>query len=139
RAGSDPVARTCRIVGAMLAGTATGHVAMWLHHGSCHVLGGSASVPHGIANGTILPHALRFNLGATAPQLAQAAEAMGIPSAGRGAEAAAGDIIERTQALIREMDLPQRLRDVGVREADLMWLAKLALESRAVKDNPRPV
>ena len=84
-------------------------------------------------------HQLAAGLGATAPQLAQAAEATGIPSAGRSAEAAAEAVIERTQALIREMDLPQRLRDVGVGEADLAGLAKLALESRAVKDNPRPV
>ena len=51
---------------------------MGLHHGLCHVLGGTANVPHGIANSIILPHAIRFNADATATQLMPAAEAMGI-------------------------------------------------------------
>jgi alcohol dehydrogenase len=137
--GNDLEARTRMLEGAMLAGTALAHVAMGLHHGLCHVLGGSAGVPHGIANAIILPHALRFNLVATAPRLAEAAEAMGIQSADRSAGAKAEDVIERIGVLIRKMNLPQRLRDVSIREGDLAGLAKLALESRAVKDNPRPV
>ena len=123
----------------MLAGMALAHVAMGLHHGLCHVLGGTAGVPHGIANAIILPHALRFNLDAAAPQLAQAAQAMGITVAGRSAESSAEEMVEALQALITRLGLPQRLRDAGVQEADLPRLAELALESKAVKDNPKPI
>jgi alcohol dehydrogenase len=137
--GSDLQARTQMLAGAMMAGMALAHVAMGLHHGLCHVLGGTAGVPHGIANAIILPHALRFNLDATAPELAQAAEAMRIPVAGRSEETAARDMVESIRALIARMNLPQRLRDVGVQEADLPRLAELALESRAVKENPKSV
>jgi len=137
--GSDLEARMQMLEGAMMAGMSLAHVAMGLHHGLCHVLGGTAGVPHGIANAIILPHALRFNLDATAPQLAQAAQAMGIPLAGRSAEAAAEQMVESVHALIARLNLPQRLRDAGVREADLPRLAELALESKAVKDNPKPV
>jgi len=137
--GSDLEARMQMLEGAMMAGMSLAHVAMGLHHGLCHVLGGTAGVPCGIANAIILPHALRFNLDATAPQLAQAAQAMGIPLAGRSAEAAAEQMVESVHALIARLNLPQRLRDAGVREADLPRLAELALESKAVKDNPKPV
>jgi alcohol dehydrogenase len=112
---------------------------MGLHHGLCHVLGGTTGVQHGIANAIILPHALRFNLEATAPQLAQAAEAMGIPAGDRSDEATAEAVVERIDDLIRQMGLPRRLRDVGVQQADIPRLAELALDSRAVRDNPRPV
>src|SRR5579883_2291762 len=98
-----------------------------------------AGVAHGVANSIILPHALRFNLEATAPQLAQAAEAMGITRAGQSAAAAAEAAIERVEQLIGELRLPRRLRDAGVQEADLRHLAALALQSRAVQSNPRPV
>jgi alcohol dehydrogenase class IV len=37
------------------------------------------------------------------------------------------------------MNLPQHLRDVGVKETDLPHLAQLALQSRAVKSNPKPI
>jgi Iron-containing alcohol dehydrogenase len=61
------------------------HFSIALHHGLCHVLGGTAGVPHGIANSIILPHAMRFNLNAAAPELVQVAEAMGIAHAGQSA------------------------------------------------------
>lgn len=137
-AADDVEARTEMLNGALLAGMALAHVSMALHHGLCHVLGGSAGVPHGIANGIILPHAMRFNLDATAAQLAPAAEAMGITMAGRGAEEAVEEAIEAIYALIGNMHLPQRLRDVGVQESDLPHLAQIALSSRSVQNNPKP-
>ena len=137
--GSDLAARTEMLSGSMLAGISLAHVAMGLHHGLCHVLGGTAGVQHGIANAIILPHALRFNLDATAPQLTQAAEAMGIPVAGRSTEAPAQEMIDTIRDLTRSMDLPTRLRDVGVQHADLPRLAELALESKAVQNNPKPI
>ena len=87
----------------------------------------------------ILPHAMRFNLDVTTPQLAPAAEAMGITLTNRNAEDAVAEAIQRIDALIGQMNLPQHLRDVGVREADLPHLAQLALHSRTVQNNPKPI
>ncbi len=137
--GRDVEARTAMLEGAMLAGTALAHVAMALHHGLCHVLGGTAGVPHGVANSIILPHAMRFNLDATAPQLVPVAEAMDISLAGKSAEEAVAEAIEGIAALIGQMNLPQRLRDAGVQEDDLPYLAEVALQSKAVRNNPKPV
>ena len=77
--GNDLDARTEMLLGSHLAGLSLASVTMGLHHGLCHILGGSAGVPHGIANSIILPYAIRFNADAVAPQLLPAAEAMGIP------------------------------------------------------------
>ncbi|HLJ34572.1 MAG TPA: iron-containing alcohol dehydrogenase [Ktedonobacteraceae bacterium] len=137
--GNNVEARTEMLQGAFLAGTALSNVAMALHHGLCHTLGGTAGVPHGVANSIILPHAMRFNLDTTAPQLVPAAEAMGIPLAGKSAEAAVEEAIQHIHALIGQMNLPQRLRDVGVQEADISHLAQVALQSNAVRNNPRPI
>jgi maleylacetate reductase len=141
--GDDLEARAEMFVGAFLAGTALSHVTMALHHGLCHTLGGTAGVPHGVANGIVLPHAMRFNLDATAPQLARAAEAMGIgrdtPGTYISDVAAAEEGVQRIYDLIGQMNLPQRLRDVGVSEADLPHLAQVALQSRSVQSNPKPI
>src|SRR6266568_5316228 len=137
--GDDLEARSEMLSGAFLAGSALAHVAMALHHGLCHILGGTAGVPHGVANSIVLPHAMRFNLDATAPQLAQGAEAMGISLAGRSAESAVEEAIQRVYDLIGQMNLPQRLRDIGVQETDLPHLARVALQSRAVQSNPKPI
>jgi alcohol dehydrogenase class IV len=138
-AGSDLEARSEMLMGAYLAGTALSSVSMALHHGLCHALGGSAGVPHGIANAIILPHAMRFNLSVTAQQLAPAAAVMGISLEGKSAEAAVEEAVQRIYDLIGRMNLPQHLRDVGVQEADLPQLAQVALQSRAVQSNPRAI
>src|SRR5205809_3022961 len=44
--GNDLEARTEMLIGAYLAGSALSHVSMALHHGLCHILGGTAGVPH---------------------------------------------------------------------------------------------
>lgn len=137
--GDDLEARIEMLLGAHLGGTALASVSMGLHHGLCHVLGGTAGVPHGVANGIILPHAMRFNLDATASQLAQAAAAMGLELIDQGDEVAAEAAAQHVYNLISQLELPQRLRDAGVNEADLLHLAQLALKSGAVQMNPKPL
>lgn len=141
--GNDLEARTEMLLGAYLAGFALSHVSMALHHGLCQTLGGTAGVPHGFANSIILPHAMRYNISTTAFELAQAAEAMGVE---RNAStsyleevALAEEAVDRIYTLIGQMNLPQHLRSVGVRETDIPNLAQMALQSRAVQNNPKPI
>ena len=137
--GKDLEARSELLAGAHLAGLALAGVSMGLHHGLCHVLGGSAGVPHGIANSLVLPHALRFNAAATAPLLLPAVAAMGIPvdpgEPVAAVELAAGTIFD----LAGKMGLPQKLRQVGIEKTDLPRLARLAFENRTVQNNPKPI
>ncbi len=137
--GADIEAREEALTGAFLAGTALSNVAMGLHHGICHVIGGATGAAHGDANSVMLPHVMRFNLAATAPQLAQAAEAMGIPVSGRGPDESAASAAERIADWIEQMRLPRRLREIGVEEERLPELARMAFASRTVHNNPRPV
>lgn len=137
--GADLQARTEMLIGAHLAGASLASAAMGLHHGLCHVLGGTVGVPHGIANSILLPHAMRFNANATASLLAPAAEALGVPLNGRSPEVAVEDAAQRIDDLAGQMKLPRRLRDAGVKEADLPHLAQLAFQSRSVQNNPKPI
>jgi maleylacetate reductase len=136
--GADLEARTEMMIGAHLAGFALSSVAMGLHHGLCHVLGGTVGVPHGVANSIVLPHAMRFNRAAGGWGL-PAAEAMGIATDGLSAEAAAEAAAKKVSDLVIQMNLPQRLRDAGVKEADLPRLAQLAYQSGTVRNNPEAV
>jgi alcohol dehydrogenase class IV len=138
-AGDDLKARAEMLMGAHLAGFSLSNVAMGLHHGLCHVLGGAAGVPHGIANSIILPHAMRFNADATGPQLAPAAEAMGIALNDLSAEEAVEAAAQKIYDLAGRMNLPQRLREAGVVEADLPRLAQIAFQNRTVQNNPKPI
>lgn len=135
--GDDLEARTEMLLGSHLAGLSLSSVSMGLHHGLCHVLGGSANVPHGIANAIILPHAIRFNADVTAPQLVLAAEAMDVSENGTGPKGFVEVLAQKIYNLIGRMNLPQRLRDAGVAESDLPRLAQIAFQNRTVQNNPK--
>ncbi len=137
--GDDLEARTGMLLGAHLAGLSIASTKLGLHHGICHVLGGTANVPHGIANSIMLPHVMRFNADATASQLLPAAEAMGISLNGTGAVQAIDSAAQRVFELVGQMNLPQRLRDAGVKEGDLPHLAGLGFQNRTVQNNPKPI
>jgi alcohol dehydrogenase class IV len=135
--GADLQARSEMLQGAYLAGVALGNVAMGLHHGVCHVLGGTLNLPHGMANAIVLPHAIRFNVELCAAELAQLARGIGIDA--ESDELAARELGKRVALWIQHMQLPTRLRDVGVREQDLALVTQLATQSKTVQNNPRKV
>jgi alcohol dehydrogenase class IV len=137
--GNDLTARTDILLGAHLAGASLATVSMGLHHGLCHVLGGAAGVPHGIANAIILPHAMRYNQDAVTAELAQIGRAMQAAPPGADDADAAATAIEAVAQLVAELGLPQRLRDAGVPRASLPRLAALAAQSGTVRANPKPV
>jgi maleylacetate reductase len=137
--GKDLEARTQMLLGSHLAGFSLASASMGLHHGLCHVLGGTANVPHGIANAIILPHAIRFNADATATQLIPAAEAIGVPVNRVNPMVVVEALVQKIFYLIGKMTLPQRLRDAGVAESDLSRLAQIAFQNRTVQNNPNPI
>lgn len=137
--GADVTAREEMLTGAFLAGTALSNVAMGLHHGICHVIGGVTGAAHGDANSVMLAHVMRFNLDATAPELALAAEAMGIPVGGRSPESSARAAADVIAEWVEQMRLPRRLREIGVEEDQLPELARMAFASRTVHNNPKPI
>jgi maleylacetate reductase len=137
--GKNLDARTEMLLGAHLAGLSLASVSMGLHHGLCHVLGGSANIPHGIANSIILPHAIRFNADAIAIELLPAAEVMRIPVNRINPMVAVEALVQKIFHLIRQMNLLQHLRDVGVSESDLPRLAQIAFQNRTVQNNPKPI
>jgi maleylacetate reductase len=137
--GEDVEARDEMLGGAFLAGTALAHVAMGLHHGICHVIGGATGAAHGDANSVMLPFVMRFKPQVIAPQLAEAAVAMGIPALGQSDEALASAAAQRVADWVAAMRLPTRLRELGIREEQLPELARMAFASRTVQNDPRPI
>jgi maleylacetate reductase len=99
-------------------------------HGIGHVLGGTAGVPHGYTSCIMLPVVLRFNAPVNAERQAWVSEALG--EAGRPAS-------DAVAALVAELGLPGRLRDVGVELDQLDRIAQEAMHDRWVHTNPRKI
>ena len=135
--GADLDARTAMLAGAHLGGVSLATVKMGIHHGTGHVLGGVAGVPHGVANAIVLPHAVRFNADALAPQLALVAEEFGIDRAGRSDEAVALALSDRLHEWIADLGQPQTLREAGVDLDLLPQMAEAMQHSKSVAANPK--
>jgi maleylacetate reductase len=99
-------------------------------HGIGHVLGGTAGVPHGYTSCVMLPHVLRYNATVNAERQQWVSEALGHP------DEPAADVVA---ALIAELGLPGRLRDVDVREDMLDRIAEGSMHDRWVHTNPRRI
>jgi maleylacetate reductase len=122
--------------GSMEAGLVLAKVGMGVHHGLCHVLGGRYRAPHGVLNGIVLPHAMRFNLLVAGAAYRDLARPFGLePRAADIGE----EVCDAVFHFVRGLGLPTRLRDLGIPKADLPSVAEAALSSRAVQANPRPV
>jgi maleylacetate reductase len=128
---SDVAARLDCQLGAWMSmvGAQTG-VSKGASHGIGHVLGGTAGVPHGYTSCVMLPHVLRFNHAVNAERQAMVSEALGQPGA------PAADVVA---ALIADLGLPGRLRDVGVKPDQLDAIAAHAMHDRWVHTNPRKI
>jgi maleylacetate reductase len=105
-------------------------VPMGASHGIGHVLGGTCDVPHGYTTCVMLPSVLRYNESVNADRQALISEAMGQPGL------PAADVISD---LIRSLDMPPTLKEVGVGSDSFELIAKNALLARWVHSNPRKI
>jgi len=125
--------------GSMEAGLVLAKAGMGVHHGLCHVLGGRYNAPHGVLNGIILPHAMRFNLPIAGKAYRELAPLLGVRVSGTGDVVLGEHVCQAIAEFIRGLGLPQRLRDLGIPKTDLRSIAEDAMESKSVRANPRPV
>jgi alcohol dehydrogenase class IV len=82
---------------------------------------------------------MEFNKPVRLQTLARLAELMGLDVAGKTAEAAAEAAINKVRTLRHEIGIPDRLREIGVREEQLGGFAQTASGiQRMLRVNPRP-
>jgi len=119
------------LIGAWLSvqGVATG-VDLGASHGIGHVLGGTAGMPHGETSCVMLPHVLRYNASVNGDRQATLAAAMG------DTKTSTADQIE---ALVKDLDLPGRLRDCDVAHDLLPTIAEESMLDMWIPTNPRSI
>lgn len=132
--GANVEARLGMANAALLAGAAFSNSMVGVIHGLAHATGALCHVPHGVANGIYLPWGMAYNLHqareTVGPVLADLALLVGAAPASDPvdvrAERAIAWVFDLLSRLHDACDLPIRLRDAGVHEADLPKIADLA-------------
>ncbi len=137
--GTDLAARGQVQLAATMAGWAFGNAMVGLVHAMAHSLGAVARVPHGIANGILLPQVMEFNRDDAVEGYAMVAEALGVREKGMAEGEAAAAASEAVRSFLGRIGHPVRLSAVGVKDEDLVKAAALSLSDGAIVNNPRPV
>jgi alcohol dehydrogenase class IV len=123
---------------ALEAGLAFTNAILGAAHAMSHQVGGLLDLPHGVINGILLPHVIRFNAEADPQPYAMIASCLDIADSRMPANEAALMLADRIQRLAGEVGVPQGLAQIGVRDSDVPRLANTALRDACMSTNPRP-
>ena len=134
----DLEARAQMQIASTMAGWAFSVAGVGLVHGMSHSVGARCGVPHGTANGILLPHVMRFNASAAGAKLALVARALGCEGDGDEAKLAA-TAADAVASLLTRTGHPTKLSEVNVPTTELASCAELALTDGATMTNPRAV
>jgi alcohol dehydrogenase class IV len=135
----DRQARADVMLAANAGGYALGVAGTAAAHALQYPLGALTHTAHGVGVGVLLPYVMRYNAPARVQEFAEIATIFGVPaSGGREAQALAG--IEAVEGLLERIGIPPTLKELGLAEDQLSYVASMGLKSaRLVDNNPRPL
>ena len=138
----DKEARLAMLNASLVAGMAFSNSLVGVVHGLAHATGGIARVPHGVANGILLPFGMENNFKKVGPIIGELAPFMGTPSTGKpkkDAENAVAAVRKLAKQLKNACGLPSRLSETGVTKDQLPEIAKAAINDGSCTINPEEI
>ena len=150
---NDPIAREKMHYAATIAGMAFANAFLGLCHSMAHKLGAMFNVPHGVANALLIRQVIKYNAvdcpkkQCIFPQYkfpnakakyGQIADELGL--GGKTDDEKVELLIEAIDRLMKAVNLPNSIRDFGVKEADfnakLDEMVELAFDDQCTGANP---
>jgi lactaldehyde reductase len=122
-----------------MAGMGFSNVGLGLVHGMAHPLGAYYDIPHGVANAVLLPIVMKYNATSCIDKYGEIAKAMGLNTVGLSKIEVAHVAVDAVKALAIKVGIPERLRNLNVKEEDLERLANSAFNDICTPGNPRSV
>ena len=136
---NDPKGREDMALGQYMTGMAFSNVGLGVVHGMAHPLSAFYNTPHGVANAVLLPYVMEFNAPYTGEKFREIARAMGV----KGVDEMSQDeyrkaAIDAVKQLKKDVNIPETLKDINVKEEDLEALSEAAMADVCTGGNPRP-
>lgn len=130
--GGDGAAREKVMLGATLAGLAFGVAGTAAAHAIQYPVGALTHTAHGLGVACLMPYVMTWNAPVIHDELARIAQAAGLS----GPE----DVIPALASLFARIGIPSTLRDLGLEESRLTWVAEQSIGiARLIQNNPRPL
>lgn len=137
RSPREQEARSQMAQASLNAGLAFTNAILGATHAMSHQVGGLLDAPHGVVNGVLLPHVIRYNAESTPDRFIDLARSAGIYVPGMPGDEAAEILADHVRKLADDVGVPRGLRDLGVDESVLPRLARTTLEDACLATNPR--
>ncbi|GMB82533.1 iron-containing alcohol dehydrogenase [Shinella zoogloeoides] len=130
--GTDRDMREKVMLGATLAGLAFGAAGTAAAHAIQYPVGAVTHTAHGLGVACLMPYVMTWNAPAIGPELAQIAAAAGLKDP--------NEVIPSLAALFERIGIPVTLRDLGLSEERIEWVAEQSSGvTRLIQNNPRPL
>lgn len=121
----------------MLMGSMMGAIAfqkgLGVVHSLAHPLSSLLDTHHGLANAVNIPYGMRFNIQGCEEKFRRIARTLQLP------EQTGETVVSWLFEMNSKIGIPNKLRDIGVKEEHLDTLADLAIADFAHPNNPKPV
>lgn len=140
RVRSEPNAPEPRLqlmAAALLCGQGSDYVGGGLAQAISHAAGPRSAVANGTVEAMLLPHTMQFSAPVTEPRMALIADILDPLGRGQGGEQ--DRAISGAKAMLVDLGLPQRLRDVAISRSAISAIVSHALEDWSITRVPRPV
>ena len=134
---AEMAARSKMAQASLQAGLAFTNAILGATHAMSHQVGGLLDAPHGVVNGVLLPHVIRYNALASPDRFVDLARSAGLAVDGMPGEEAADLLAEHVRRLADDVGVPRGLRELGVTEEDIDTMAHTALDDACLTTNPR--
>ncbi len=136
---NDPKGREDMALGQYMTGMAFSNVGLGVVHGMAHPLSAFYNTPHGVANAVLLPYVMEFNAPYTGEKFREIARAMGVKGVDKmSQEEYRRAAIDAVKQLKKDVNIPETLKDINVKEEDLEALSDAAMADVCTGGNPRP-
>ncbi|MEC0127407.1 iron-containing alcohol dehydrogenase [Paenibacillus pabuli] len=136
RDGNDLEAREHMTYACFLGGIAFNNAGLGYVHAMAHQLGGVYDLPHGVCNAMLLPYVEEMNAKHVPGKFRHIAKAIGMDVKGKRDEECSEYVIEAIRQLSKEVGIPEKLSELGVKDPDVELLADNAMKDACAPGNP---
>lgn len=132
RNGADHAAREKVMLGSTLAGLAFGVAGTAAAHAIQYPVGALTHTAHGLGVACLMPYVMTWNAPLMRDELGRIAQAVGLGGP--------DEVIPALVSLFARIGIPRTLRDLGLDEERIDWVAEQSAGiTRLIQNNPRPM
>lgn len=134
--GQDVEAREKMAYACFLNGIAFSNAGLGNVHAMAHQLGGVYDLPHGVCNAMLLPYVEEENAKGAPAKFKDIAKCLDFDTKDATDQECVDFVINKIKALSKEVNIPEKLTELGVTDPDFDLLAENAMKDACAGANP---